>query len=141
MTGMLSVLPLLNVNKQCDQPKCSKTRLLLATSLARTRLPPPFGLLQGSMVAVPLGAGRWPFLRDLSSQDARKGGGLWFSRRKCASPLDTVLLWRGDLKGHDGGLESWVNSLHWILCWHNNAFHQGRTAARLVTSNSFSAAR
>jgi hypothetical protein len=101
------------------------------------------GLLQDLMVAVPLGAGCWPFLRDLSRQDARKGGEccLCFSRRKNAGPLDTILLRGGDLTGLDGGLESRVNSLHWILCSHNNPFHRSRRAARLLTSNSFSAAR
>jgi hypothetical protein len=32
------ILPLLNVNEQCDEPKCSKSRVLMAESFARTRL-------------------------------------------------------------------------------------------------------
>ena len=34
---MVSVLPLPNVDEQCDEPKCSKNRFLMAESLARTR--------------------------------------------------------------------------------------------------------
>jgi len=42
LTGMVSGLPLLNVNEQCDEPKCSKSRILMAESFARTRLSPSF---------------------------------------------------------------------------------------------------
>jgi hypothetical protein len=37
------------VDEQCDEPKCSKSRFLMAESLARTRLSPAFGLRKMTM--------------------------------------------------------------------------------------------
>jgi hypothetical protein len=45
------------IAEQSDEPKCSKCRKLMAEYFARTRLSLALcGLLQGLMVAVPIGA-------------------------------------------------------------------------------------
>jgi len=102
---------------------------LLATARSSGAL---CGLLQDLMVAVPLGAGCWPFLRDLSRQDARKGGEccLCFSRRKNAGPFGTISLSGSPTEGTRWRTRLKVHSLHWIRCSHNNTLHRSRRAAR-----------